>query len=420
MGKVRLEGHLAAPPERLFQVATALPAHIALTLAEPGCISFEVNQSTITPGQFLLRADFVDQAAVDHHHARSRASAWAQATAGLDHHYSLTIDDDGRHEAGAGAPPQGEIEPKSFPIPDVVRRRAVSEGNAGHAWLTSLDEVLTSLEQDWAITIGPALPGGTAAFVAEATSAEDERLILKVSTPATYASRHEALVLARAAGKGYVHLRRHDPARRAMLLDRLGDSLAALALPYERQADIMCATLLDAWMPVPPDFPGITGADKANDLARSILALWSAAGQPCAQAVIDKALMYCRDRAAAYRPQNAILAHGDPHAANILAAPAGGGSRFKFIDPDGLAVEPAYDLGVILRGWHDGIAGRNAQTIARSHARYLTTRTQVPAEAIWQWGYIERVSTGLHLLQIGEVDQGREYLRIAEIITSPA
>ena len=31
-------------------------------------------------------------------------------------------------------------------------------------------------------------------------------------------------------------------------------------------------------------------------------------------------------------------------------------------------------------------------------------RTQVPAEAIWQWGYIERVSTGLHLMELGETE----------------
>ncbi|MCS6762240.1 MAG: hypothetical protein MO846_09875 [Candidatus Devosia symbiotica] len=58
-----------------------------------------------------------------------------------------------------------------------------------------------------------------------------------------------------------------------MLLERLRDSLESLALPSERQADIMCATLLKAWMSVSADFPDSTGADKANDLAQSILAL---------------------------------------------------------------------------------------------------------------------------------------------------
>jgi streptomycin 6-kinase len=309
-------------------------------------------------------------------------------------------------------------EPARFPVPDIVRRRAASEGEAGLAWLANLDDVLGGLEQDWGLTIGPALPGGTAAYVAEATTETGEIFILKLGTPGTAVGRHEAEVLRCADGRGYARLLRHDPDRHAMLLERLGERLDTLELPYERQIDIMCATLLQAWMPAPADLPCPTGADKANSLAQAILALSYGAGQPCAQAVIDMALMYCQDRAAAYRPENAVLAHGDPHPANVLAVPEGEPQQFRFIDPDGLAIEPAYDLGVLLRAWHEGIAGRHAHDIARSHVRHLTRRTQVPSEAIWQWGYIERVSTGLHLLQIGQIEEGRAYLDVAEAITS--
>lgn len=304
-----------------------------------------------------------------------------------------------------------------FAVPDVVQRRARSEGQGGLAWLADLDDVLASLEQDWGIVIGAALDGGTAAFVAEATDAAGDVFIVKVATPGTAAGRQEAAVLRHADGRGYVRLLRDDPARHAMLLERLGGRLDALDLPYERQVDIMCATLLQAWIPVPVDLPCPTGADKANGLARSILSLWQAGAQPCDQAVIDMALMYCQDRAAAYRPESAVLAHGDPHPANILALADSQPPQFRFIDPDGLAIEPAYDLGVLLRAWHEGIAGRHAHDLARSHARHLTRRTQVPSEAIWQWGYIERVSTGLHLLQIGQVEEARTYLDVAEAIT---
>ena len=72
---------------------------------------------------------------------------------------------------------------------------------------------------------------------------------------------------------------------------------------------------------------------------------------------------------------------------------------------------------MLLRAWHEGIEGRHAHDIARSHARHLTSRTQVPAEAIWQWGYIERVSTGLHLMELGETAKGREFLAVAEALT---
>lgn len=254
--------------------------------------------------------------------------------------------------------------------------------------------------------------------MAEATSPSGDSYVIKLSTPGSDIGRHEAAVLTAADGKGYVRLLRHDTDRRALLLERLGPNLDASDLPYRTRIDIMCATLLDAWMPAPAHGPFTTGAEKANSLAMTMLDKWHALGAPCAQAVLDTALMYCRDRAAAWRPQNAVLAHGDPHPANILAVPDS--RQFKFIDPDGLAIEPAYDLGVLLRGWHEGIAGPHAHDIARGYARHLTSRTQVPAEAIWQWGYIERLSTGLHLLELGEIDKGRAYLAVAEAVQASA
>ncbi|QDZ11311.1 aminoglycoside phosphotransferase family protein [Devosia ginsengisoli] len=306
-----------------------------------------------------------------------------------------------------------------FPVPDIVRRRAEVEGLPGRDWLASLDDNLHELEHDWGLTIGQAIAGGSTAFVAEVVDTAGQISVIKVSTPGSAIGRREAEVLTAAGGKGYVQLLRHDPARHAMLLERLGAPLHEFDMPYRDKIDILCGTLLEAWMPVPSGAAYTTGVDKANSLAMAILERWQQLGRPCSQAVLDTALMYCRDRAAAWRPENAVLAHGDPHPANILEVPETDGRRWKFIDPDGLAIEPAYDLGVLLRAWHEGIAGRHAHDIARSHARHLTSRTQVPAEAIWQWGYIERLSTGLHLMELGEMEQGQAFLTVAEALTQP-
>lgn len=306
-----------------------------------------------------------------------------------------------------------------FAVPDIVQRRALAEGASGQAWLSGLDALLESLEQDWALSIGEAIAGGSAAFVAEARDADGHAFIIKVSTPATAAERKEAEVLHAAGGRGYVRLLRSDPARNALLLEKLGSSLDLLELPYQQQVDILCDTLLDAWRPVPAGIAFPNGADKANSLASGILEMWRNGGQPCSTAVIETALRYCRERAAIYRPEATVLAHGDPHPANILAVPDTDPLQFRFIDPDGLAIEPAYDLGVLLRAWNEGLSGRHAHDIARSRARHLTQRTQVPAEAIWQWGYIERVSTGLLLLQLGNAKDGREFLDVSEALLVP-
>lgn len=306
-----------------------------------------------------------------------------------------------------------------FAIPEPVRRRAISEGEAGEAWLAGLDDILAGLEQDWSLTIGETLEGGSAAFVAEAHDSIGDAFVIKVTTPGSAIGRHEVDVLQRANGKGYARLLRHDASRNALLLEKLGPRLDTLELPYQQQIDIMCATLLEAWMPVPLNAGYLTGVEKANLLAADILAMWQRGGQPCPSSVIDTALRYCKERAALYRPEATVLAHGDPHPANTLVLPGTDPVRFKFVDPDGLAIDPAYDLGVLLRAWNQGLDTRHAHDIARGRVRLLTQRTQVPAEPIWQWAYIERVSTGLLMLEIGDEEQGREFLRVAEALLVP-
>ena len=89
MGKVYLTGHLEVPPDRIEAVTAALPAHIARTRAEPGCLAFSVAQSPDNPTHFLVSEIFANQFAFDAHQARAAASAWAKVTAGLQRHYSI-------------------------------------------------------------------------------------------------------------------------------------------------------------------------------------------------------------------------------------------------------------------------------------------------------------------------------------------
>lgn len=67
MQKVSLKGHIDVPADRLADVAAALPAHIAATHAEAGCISFEVVPSDRVSGRFLVSEVFTNQAAFDAH-----------------------------------------------------------------------------------------------------------------------------------------------------------------------------------------------------------------------------------------------------------------------------------------------------------------------------------------------------------------
>ena len=88
-GRVFLDGYIEVPPERLAAVIRALPDHVALTRAEPGCLAFSVTPSPDHPGRFLVSEIFASQAAFEAHQLRAKSSAWAEVTAGLPRHYTI-------------------------------------------------------------------------------------------------------------------------------------------------------------------------------------------------------------------------------------------------------------------------------------------------------------------------------------------
>jgi quinol monooxygenase YgiN len=72
-------------------VQKLLPAHIRLSRAEPGCLSFSVVQ-TADPLVWRLDETFRDRAAFEAHQARTRASDWYRATAHLKRDYQISED----------------------------------------------------------------------------------------------------------------------------------------------------------------------------------------------------------------------------------------------------------------------------------------------------------------------------------------
>jgi streptomycin 6-kinase len=198
------------------------------------------------------------------------------------------------------------------------------------------------------------------------------------------------------------------------LQERLGESLDQLNLPVQSQIEGICETLLPAWT-APPDPGFISGTEKAHALADFISTTWEALNRPCSHRVIKLALSYAQSRAAAFDPSQAVLAHGDAHASNTLQVRAqDGGERFRFVDPDGLFAERACDLAVPMRGWSQELLAGNTSSLGQRRCALLSDLTGVEAQPIWEWGFIERVSTGLLALHVGRTDLGDEMLAVAE------
>lgn len=291
-------------------------------------------------------------------------------------------------------------------IPPVVRSKAVAVG--AEAWVRALPDLLDDLAQDWALVIGDPFPDSTEAFVAPVRRADGDRAVLKVIVPREGgAAAREATVLRLANGHGCARLLRHDVARDALLIEHLGPSLHDLGLPLGERLPILADVARGLWRPAPgADLP--TGAERAAALAAGIVDRWERLDQPCSAAAVDHALACAARRRAAHDDERAVLVHGDVHEWNALRAADG----FKLVDPDGVLAEPECDLGVLLR--EDPVELLQGDPFER--ARLLAARTGLDATAIWEWGVVERVSTGLLCAEIDLQPVGRELLHAADQI----
>lgn len=301
-------------------------------------------------------------------------------------------------------------------IPNAVRQKATAQGADGVRWLRGLGDVVEQLEHDWDVVVGSTLHGGSESYVAAATTGDGVDAIIKIAIPGNDLAG-EATVLRLADGRGYARLLRHDPARRAMLQERLGVSLAELGLPVKTQIEVICATLRRAWQIPPPASASLpSGADKARWLARFIAATWEELNRPCPEAIIEQALSFAEVRRRAFDPQTAVLVHGDAQASNTLQDlqhRSTAGARFRFIDPDGLVAERAYDLAIPMREWSSELLEGEPARLARQRSGLLGHLTGVDPQAIWEWGFVERVSTGLLAMQVGAESMGRQMLEVA-------
>jgi streptomycin 6-kinase len=278
------------------------------------------------------------------------------------------------------------------------------------AWLDDLPAIVASLERDWAITAGQTLSGGTDSYVAEVKATDGSPAVLKVIFPRDVPSaRNEITVLRLAGGDGCVRLLRADEDRNALLLERLGGTLASSGLSVTAKREILCAAAQRMWRPVPPGTALPSGADVGAWLAGFIRRTWAELGRPCSAQAVRQALDCADRRIAAHDRTRAVLVHGDVHEWNALAAPGGG---YRLVDPEGAIGEPEYDLGILMREDPEDLMAGDP----RDRCRWLAQRTGRDETAIWEWGVVERMSTGLLCTQIGVQPQGRLMLAAADAL----
>lgn len=297
------------------------------------------------------------------------------------------------------------------------RARVASLGEAGRAWADALPRVLAELCDRWDLTLGRAVPGGSGSYVVRAMTTDGRERVVKVATPDVDLT-DQARTMAAARGVGYAHLHGHDADRNALLLESLGAALEMTPAAPEVKLATIADTLAEAWrLPLGTAPEPAPGDDKASQLHRMLLDLDERLGHPCPPRARALALACAERRAAAHDPGACVVVHGDPHPANILRVTeprTGAASGHVFVDPDGFRADPAYDLGVAVRDWTGQLDVPDPRGVVEGYCALLATRTGIDEQRIWEWGFLERVTTGLFVTGFGGVTLGRRFLDSAE------
>jgi streptomycin 6-kinase len=290
-----------------------------------------------------------------------------------------------------------------YRLNDIAATKLEMLGEEGARWLAALDDTVDGFAAAWGFTVGENLDSGSHAFVATARLHSGEDAVFKLCLPDMRGAGEtlkELHVMVAAQGHGYARVFRHDFDRRAILMERLGAELDVSGLSVEEQIDVICRTL-SPWVPLPAGLAIAieTGAEKAEWLRVNIEQMWEETARPCSEAAVRQAQAFALRRIAAHDPSTAVLVHGDAHQHNTLLAADG---TYRLIDPDPLIAEPAADLSVPMRDWNQHLLDSGdplAAAAARCHR--IAALTGVAPQAIWEWGFMERVSTALYCHTLG-------------------
>ena len=272
---------------------------------------------------------------------------------------------------------------------------------------------ISALEKEWHVSVGEALSGGSHAFVAPADGENGERYVLKIDMPEDLGGEFAKGIatLKMADGRGYAKLYAYDLQRKACLLERLGKPVNQRGYSVEKQLEIICSVLKKTWKTPAMDADLPSGRESVEWFRGFIRETWEKLNHPCSSNVMEWAFSYLQSREDSLNPAEFVLLHGDAHGGNTLETLSGDG--YKLIDPDGIFYEKAYDLGVLMREWVQEYEQSPLEK-GKQRCRYLHRLTGVPEQAIWEWGYLQTVSTAFVLLQIGQKETGEKMLRLSE------
>jgi streptomycin 6-kinase len=223
-----------------------------------------------------------------------------------------------------------------------ARTMAEVYGAEGTAWVAALPDLLDRCAARWGLTIEPPFTLSYN-YVAPAVRADGTPVVLKVGWPGQEL-RTEIAALRFYDGHGIAQLLDADAEWGALLLERLipGTMLSEVADDAEATR-IAAGVMRELWRPLPPEHGFRSVADWAGGLSKLRPRFGGSTGPLPAPLVERAEALFAELLPTQAAP---VLLHGDLHHWNIMATQR---APWLALDPKGIAGEPAYEVGALLR-----------------------------------------------------------------------
>jgi streptomycin 6-kinase len=256
----------------------------------------------------------------------------------------------------------------------------------GQAWLQQLPQLLERCSRRWSLTLLPPFTGLSYNYVTPAVRDDGVPVVLKAGVPNPELLT-EIAALRLYQGQGVVRLLDADPEWGVLLLERLQPGTLLVTVGDDAEATRIAVTLMQQmWRPLPAGHPFPTVARWAAGLER-LRAHFDGGTGPFPATLVERAeSLFAELLSSADEP---VLLHGDLHHYNILAA---GRQPWLAIDPKGVAGEPAYEVGALLRNPMPQVADwRDLKAVLARRVDLLAELLGFERQHLAGWGLAQAV-----------------------------
>lgn len=266
-------------------------------------------------------------------------------------------------------------------LPEGVRRMS-RRGGSWQSWVDALPALAAGLLEEWELRLDGLAQHGNVALVLPVRTADGSAGMLKISHPEPD-SAEEHLALHRWDGRGAVRLLRADPARGALLLERL--HFRKLAEVDDVEACRVVANLYSALHVAAPR--------RMRRLSTQI-AQWAeeTAGRVgddgIPRRLREQALSLARGFATD-ADTDGVLVHTDLHYLNVLAADR---APWLAIDPKPLSGDPHYEVAPMLwNRWEEVVASGDVRGAVRRRFHTLVDTAGLDEARARDWVVVREI-----------------------------